>query len=261
MQKLLILIFVLAISATSCIAPKRLKYIQQKEAALMDTSYRTLDRPDYQIQVNDILSIQVRSADPETNELFNIQDFGGNGGARMVNDAVLYLNGYSVNLYGTIDMPVLGEISVIGLTLTDVKKLIQERLSEYFTEVFVTVQLSGLRFSVVGEVKMPGKFVAYQNQLNIFEALAMSGDITFVGNRREVEIMRQYPDGVRIHRIDLTESQVVNSEFYFIQPNDVINVNPLPQKSFGIGTEGFTTLTNTLSILSSTILIINLLSN
>jgi len=260
MQKLLILFIVLAVSATSCIAPKRLKYIQQKEKALADTSFQKLDRPDYQVQVNDILSIQVRSADPATNELFNIQNMRQNGG-QMVNDAILYLNGYSVDLYGDIEMPVLGKVHVVGLTLSEIKDLVQKQLSDYFTEVFVSVQLSGLKFAVVGEVTRPGKFVAYQNQLNIFEALAMAGDITFVGNRKTVEIMRQYPDGIKIFRIDLTDSQVVNSPYYFIQPNDVINVNPLPQKSFGIGTEGFTTLSNTLSILSSTILIINLLSN
>jgi polysaccharide export outer membrane protein len=91
------------------------------------------------------------------------------------------------------------------------------------------------------------------------EAIANSGDITLTGDRRAVKILRQYPEGQRIHRVDLTKISAINSQFYYVQPNDLIIIDPLPQKSLGIGTTGFGTIATVFSIATAiTILFIRL---
>lgn len=239
----------------SCVPTKKLTYLQEGNA---DLEY-SLKRSQYLVQPNDILSITIRTYDLETSQLFNISQVGnGSAGALNAGDILFYLQGYSVDLAGNIRVPIIGEVYVNGLTIDGVQELIEKELNNYFDKeaINVTVQLAGIRFSIVGEVNRPGKYVIYQNQVNIFEALAQAGDITIVGNRQEVMVVRQSPDGVQTFTLDLTDSQVINDPRYFIQPNDVINIKPLPQKSFGIGTTGFQTFSQLLSVVASTITLI-----
>lgn len=262
MKKFILLFFALTFFA-SCVPKKRLTYLQENKEAKAE--YK-LQRSAYKVQPNDILSIAVRSFDAQTSQMFNIANTT-NGNVLNAGDILFYLQGYSIDLDGKITMPVVGELSVADKTIEEIQLLVENELTKYFTEeaLNVTVQLAGIRYSVVGEATRPGKYVIYQNQVNIFEALAQAGDITIVGDRKEVMIIRQKPAGdVETFYLDLTDANVINEPGYFIQPNDVINVQPLVQKSYGIGTTGFQTFSQILSVLASTITLIiaiNSLSN
>lgn len=253
MKRFLLLLFALSFFA-SCVPKKSLTYLQEKENS---GSQYQLQRSSYRVQPNDILSITIRTYDQETAQLFNIQNVNQQNGLQ-AGDIIFYLQGYSIDLVGQITLPILGDLSVKGLTVEEVQALVKKELLPYFTEqaINVTVQLAGIRYSVVGEVSRPGKYVIYQNQVNIFEALANAGDITIVGNRKQVMIVRQQPNQVETFYLDLTDSEVINNPHYFIQPNDVINVTPLAQKSYGIGTTGFQTFSQLLSVIASTITLI-----
>jgi len=78
-----------------------------------------------------------------------------------------------------------------------------------------------LRYTATGEVGSPGTNVLFQERVNIFEALANVGDVALTGNRNEVMIIRQYPQGQEIHYVDLTDRAVMQSPYYYIQPNDM----------------------------------------
>ncbi len=262
-RKLLPLGLLVLFFTTSCVSPRQLKYLQdQGEEAKVDSSgYHTLDRSQYKVQINDIITVNVRSYDSKATESYNAN--GTEGGNNFVGgDLIFYLRGYSINQEGNIELPILGMVHVAGLTTDEIKNKVETELNEnYFNDsaVYVTVQLAGIRISVVGEVNRPGKFTIFENQVSIFEALANAGDATFVANRREVQVIRQYPDGVKIHEIDLTDRNVINSPYYFLQPNDIVNIPPLKVKSFGTGTTGIGTFTTILSAVSSVLLIVNLL--
>jgi polysaccharide export outer membrane protein len=251
MKKIIALIG-LAFLIASCVPIKRLTYLQEGEAK---PNYQ-LQRYSYLLQPNDILSITIRSYDMETSQYFNISNTSNQG--LQAGDILFYLQGYSVDLEGNINLPILGQVDVAGKTIEEIQVLVETALKPYFTEeaVNVTVQLAGIRYAVVGEVNSPGKYVIYQNQVNIFEALANAGDISIVGDRKEVMIVRQMPEKVETFYLDLTDSRVINNPRYFIQPNDIINVQPLRQKSLGIGTTGFQTFSQLFSLLASTITLI-----
>ncbi|NVK75218.1 MAG: polysaccharide biosynthesis/export family protein [Oceanospirillaceae bacterium] len=247
-------IILLGLFTTSCIPQKDLTYLQVPEGEERDTSFYQIQRQKYFIQENDILNVTVRSLDEQATIMFNATT---NDRLQNVGDGYFYLLGYSVDSRGMIDLPVVGEVQVEGLTVEQAKAKINQELALYFQEgaIFTNVQLSGIRFSVIGEVKRPGKYTIYQNQANVFEALALAGDANVYGMRNKIQIIRQYPDGARIVEMDLTDASVLTHPDYLIQPNDIINVKPLPQRSWGIGETGFSTFVQTLSIISSILLI------
>ncbi len=251
LMKKIILLLLIAVTTVSCVSRKKLTYLQPVESTADSSSYQ-LSRSKYKIQPNDILSVQVRSFDAETTKMFN-SSTSGNLNAN-AGDLIFYLNGFTVDFNGNIEMPILGRINVVGKDIEEIQVLVESELKNYFKDdaVFVTVQLAGVRYSIVGDVARPGKYVIYQNQVNIFEAIALAGDITTVGDRREVQILRQSPEGVKIVEVDLTSQAVLSNPYLFIQPNDIINIKPLPAKSFGIGTTGFQTFASILGVLAST---------
>lgn len=259
---LLALITIIGIG-TSCVSKSKLTYLQT-EASLDSLTFQ-LKRSEYKLQVNDIVNIDIRSLNQEANALFN-NSATGQVNNLQAGDIIFYLQGYSIDNQGKINIPVIGELTVVGLTVGDLKDTIDNKLTDYFQEnsAFSRVQLAGIRYSVIGDVERPGKYVIYQNQANVFDALALSGDISIVGDRRNVQIIRQFPDGVKIFEVDLTKAEVIKDARFFIQPNDIINVKPLNVKSWGIGTTGWQTITLGLSALASALTIIftlNELSN
>jgi polysaccharide export outer membrane protein len=257
MRRILMILLVVTL-AIACVPTKKLTYLQESKSAVEDTnSIYPLARTDYQLQTNDIISINVRSFDEKTSMLFNLQSTGnGNaGGAAGMGDMLFYLQGYPVDADGNIEMPIMGQVNVIGKTIEEIQLIVEEKLNAYFVEdaVFVTVRLAGIRYSVVGEVRSPGRYVIFANQVNIFEALSQCGDITMVGNRTKVMIVRQTPTGTKTFYVDLTEADALSNPLYFVQPNDIINVQPLRQKSWGTGTTGIQTFSTVLSVVASSI--------
>lgn len=262
MRKAIVFSLLISVFLSSCVTRKQLTYLQQDESNTKD--FFELNRVKYKIQPNDILTIGVKSSEETTDEAFNSADL------RNVNpnagDLLFYLSGYTVDMNGDIELPIIGKLNVNNKNVDEIKKQIEETLGKYYNNgsFNVSVQLAGIRFTVVGDVTRPGRFVIYQNQVNIFEALASAGDITFVGDRTQVMILRQENQGIKTISLDLTNSEVIDDPYFFIQPNDVINVKPLPQKSLGIGTTGFQSFTSIFGVLASTITLIiaiNSLSN
>jgi polysaccharide export outer membrane protein len=166
----------------------------------------------------------------------------------------LYFSGYTVDRHGNIRIPYLGEINVLGYTEKEVREKIESELPKYLVNVeegiFVTVKLGGIQFIVTGEVGGPGTINLAQNQVSIIDAIANAGEITEFGNRKNVMIIRKTLDGVKKYTLDLTNMEVFNSEHFYIQPNDIIYVTPLKQKSWGIGTTGFQTFSTLVTVLS-----------
>ena len=104
-----------------------------------------------------------------------------------LNEANLYFNSYSIDRHGNIRLPYIGDLNVLGYTEKEVREKIEVGLAKFFVDmnnIFVTVKLGGIRFTVLGEVTSPGTLILFQNQVNIIEAIANAGDITITGNRK-----------------------------------------------------------------------------
>jgi polysaccharide export outer membrane protein len=165
-------------------------------------------------------------------------------------------------VHGNIRVPSLGNINVLGYTTEDIEKKIEKKLlDEQFKEtanIFVTVKLAGLRYTANGEIGTPGSVVLFKERVNIFEAIANAGEIPLTGDKKDVLIIRQYPQGQKIHSLDLTDINVMKSPYYYIQPNDMIYVKPLKQKSLGTGetaVSSLATIATVISLITSSVLI------
>lgn len=252
-QFLLVTCLTICVLCTSCITNKDVVYLQDKGTVIDDSLILKEMAKPYRVQVNDILSINVKALDEELVSIFNPASSTANLNTNQ-GQSSLYFNGFTVDLHGNIKFPILGDINVLGYTIQDIESKVKaELLSQYFketAEIFVTVKLAGLRYTVTGEVAGTGVYILYQDRANIIEALANAGDIAQTGDRRDVLVIRQYPDGQKIHHIDLTDIVAMQSPYYYIQPNDIILVKPLKRKAIGAGQTGFQNLTTIASILS-----------
>src|SRR5690606_831472 len=260
MNRYLVLAFLLCCGwFTSCIPHKDIVYYQNKEMALDSTFAVTEAQKPYRIQINDVLNIRIKVLDQNSVEIFNPT---GEGSLEAGNLQQSYFDGFTVDLHGEIRIPTLGKLNVLGYTVEEmenrIKDLLLEKQFKETANIFVTVKLTGLTFTASGEIGSPGTKTIYKDRVNIYEAIANSGEIPVTGDVSDVMIIRQYPQGQQIHHLDLTDVQVMQSPYYYLQPNDIIYVKPRKQKTWGTGTTGkesLTTIVSIISIITTTILL------
>ncbi len=256
--------FCLAIGvfSTSCVPTQDLIYLQKKNEGDTAAAVNPVASKPYRVQVNDVLSIKIKALDAALVEMFNTQP--ATGGVQGQSAQQLYFDGYTVNDHGNIRIPVLGEVNVLGFTVEEIRTKIEKQLlDEYFNKaanIFVNVKLAGVRFTVNGEINSPGTQTLFQDKVTVLEAVANAGDITTVGNRKEVVIVRQYPQGTEMHSLDLTDAEVMKSPYFYVQPNDYIYIKPLKQKTWGTGTTGLQSLglvMTMISLVTTVLLLVN----
>jgi len=247
-----LLVLLLLLVGTSCISRKQITYLQENEQTQDSLPSILKKQEPYRLQINDLLSIRIKAFDEEGVSVFNPV---GDSNPNATGEERLYYDGFRVDEHGDIRMPSLGEVPVLGLTVDEVRLELRKRLlSEFFkpeANLFVTVKLSGIRYTLAGEIGSPGSQIIYRDEVSIMEAIANSGGIPVTGDLTDVIIIREYPIGQKVHHIDLTNIDALNSPYYFLKPNDLILVNPLPQKTIGTGITGLQSFTTILSIVTA----------
>lgn len=252
MNKIILFLLVsVGLLFTACVPTKDLIYLQNKNNSGANPVINPIVSKPYRLQTNDVISITIKANDPKIVEIFSASN---QVNMTQRTEMGLYFDGYTVDDHGNIRMPVLGELNVVGFTLDEVRvKMEKKLLDDYFNKeanIFVTVKLAGLRYTINGEIASPGTKVLFQDRLNIMEAIANSGDITITGDRKNVTIIRKTPTGTEMHDIDLTDVKAMQSPYYYIQSNDYIYIKPLKQKTWGTGKTGIESLTTFVTILS-----------
>lgn len=252
--------------AFGCISNEKIIYLQNLEnnEIIEDGELITYEIPEYKLQYNDIIDVNIQTIEDMVQFGFNNKPIQtnsqmGNVSAQSGGD-IYYMTGFSVDQKGNIRLPIVGDVQVKDKTLEEARVTIEQNMRKYVTsELYVKVKLGGVRYSALGEFRRPGKFTVLQDRMTIFEAIANAGDLTTIAKRDEVLLIRQYPEGTRLHRIDLLDRQIVASPFYFIQPNDQIYVEPMKVRETGTGENTAQTLALVFAGISSVALILNLI--
>lgn len=224
---------------------------------------------EYLLQSFDIVEINIKTTSPELNELLSVVNIDNNAGAAMMGGGggqggdVFFMNGYTLDENGKVELPLIGEVELVGKTTAEAKSIIEDKVRKYVNEdeFFVRVRLGGIRFSALGEFNSSGKMTILQNRVTIFEAIAAAGDLTILAKRNNLVLLRQYPDGSQIHRINLNDKNLLSSEFYFIRPNDVLYAEPLKVREVGTATNFIQTLTLVTSMITAFALITTIVRN
>ena len=179
----------------------------------------------YKVQSFDILYIRVTSIDEEASKIFNNESSSNNNATQNLSLGTSLI-GYTIDINGFVDMPVLGKVYVTGLTLSEIENFLKEKVGKYLADARVMVKLLSFKVTLLGEIGNGQKTISAE-RANILEVFAMGGDISKYGNRHKILLLRTTPEGVITYRIDVTKDDLIASPYFYIQPNDLIYVEPM----------------------------------
>ncbi len=235
---------------TSCVTNRKTTYLQGGDAAADSTV--TVTDPAYRVQPTDNLFVRVITPEPKWASMFNLMSENVTSIASSEQSANLI--SYPVLASGNIRMPFIGEIPVAGKTLPEISATIEAALADFITDFDVTVSLVNNYVSLLGDVSNPGRYPIYKEQMNIFQALAMAGDMGDYSDRHRVQVIRRTPGGTVVREFDLTRRSIIDSEFFYVMPNDVIYARPMKGKFFKMNAFPFSVV---LSTITTFLLILN----
>jgi polysaccharide export outer membrane protein len=245
---------------SSCVSNKKYIYLQDKGNVKTDSNGVMPIVPyAYKLQKGDILYVALTTEDEKLNKIF-VPSGGGNMQIQQgqgVSGSMLYYIGFTVDVNGDIEFPFLGKIKVVGLEIEKAKQAIDVELKKYFKVFFLQVKVADFKFSVLGYVNRPGQFFFQQNKVNIFEAISQAGELQGMSKKMEIQLYRQYTDGIRMHKIDLTDRSIINSPYFYIQPNDLLYVVPLKARTLGDMSSLQTSFGVVAPLLSALLLVLN----
>lgn len=231
-------------------------YFQGKD---FSESYATQIRNEpsqYRLQPNDVLSVKVKSStEVGISDIFNITP---STNFINVDAGNVFLQGYSIDSDGAIILPILGKMTLRNLTVEEAQNLIQAEANKYLNNATVIVKLVSFKVTVLGEVNRPGMYYAFNNQLTLPEGLGLANDLTSLGNRKKVKLIRQTPTGSEVVLLNLNDPAVLKSKYYYLQPNDVIYVEPFRANT---GRSNAQLLTLLFSGITAAILVLNYIND
>ena len=249
-------IILLPLLMASCVTSKRVNLMQTPGKNGIPQYADTVSYEDYELRIGDRLYIYVYSVDERVDKMFNsssgtigMQMMQGGGGVGGSYDLYTYL----VQEDGCIDFPMVGRVPVRGMTTREVKRVLEDELSSFiksygdYQMMSVEVKIVRRSFSVISD-RGRGTFNIQKEKVTIFEALAMAGDIGDFGDRSKVRIVREKEGLTQVKEFDVRSEDIINSEFYYIEPNDVIYIQRIKGQSFGINS-----VTTTISVVATTL--------
>jgi polysaccharide export outer membrane protein len=227
-----------------------------QEVAPTQQVEKIAEKTQIRVQADDILNITIYGINPETVKPFNTMSLEGGNAQILQNPQTMDLVfGYLVDKEGFVDLPIIGRMEVMNLTITQVKAKIVDVLKKYLTEPVVNVRLLNFRVTVIGEVLKPGLVRLTNERLTLLEAIGQAGDLTLYANRTNILIIRE-KDGQRLlGRVNLQKKDFFNSPFFYLQQNDVVYVEPIREKV----TTGSDWATRSLPFISTGISVISLI--
>ncbi len=249
-----ILIFLFATLILSCSHKNQLVYIDNINPSGLNRVNFSINN---KIEIGDVLKIDVNTVIAEVsapyNNLVNINSFQ--------NKDVIILEGYKVARDSMIDYPVLGKINAVGFTTNELAYQIRSMLisSGQLTNPNVKVNKVNSKYTVLGEVRVPGTYFNYEDQLNIFQALGFAGDLLITAKRKNIKLIREENGLRKTYVFSLNKTKIFDKPYYYIKSNDIIIVEPNYSKIKSAGFIGSPASIASISslVLSITLLLIN----
>jgi polysaccharide export outer membrane protein len=185
------------------------------------------------VRVDDILNIVIQTLDPQANTILNQGNLPATSGAvsgSSLTSSQAVVSGYLVGKDGSVHMPYIGSVYVLGLTTDQIRDTVSQKISFYFKDPVVNVRFANFKVSVLGEVKNPSTFLIPNEKPTVIDALGLAGDITIYGRRDNVMLIRDNEGQKEITRLDLDSSKSISSPYFFLRPNDVLYVEASASK-------------------------------
>lgn len=233
----------------SCVPQKKMLYLKDAQMATENVSVEYVNERtvDYKLRPGDNLYIRFINMIDERSAASLMGD-NSTRSSYMSSDASIYLQSYTLDEDGCIELPLTGKIEVKNLTVDQAKDKMQKELDKYINQTTIIVKLSNFNLTVLGEVSRPGMYKVYQSEINLFEAISMAGNMTNFAKNDEVKIIRQTDRGSEIIIVDMGQADILSSPYYYLKPNDIIYVEPLKIKQWGFTAFPYSTVISVITM-------------
>jgi polysaccharide export outer membrane protein len=207
---------------SSCASKRDIVYFQNSDQ-VSQSAYRQND-DNYKIKImpNDNLFIKVSAINPDAVQIFNVMQ-SQNGSMSTGN---LDIMGYLVDPNGNINLPLVGEVHIAGLTKAEAIQLLQKAISKFVADPVVNIRILNYKISILGEVSRPGIYTVTDERISIPQAIALAGDLTIYGERHNVQLIRLENGEKKFYYFDLTSPDLFSSPNYYLLQNDILYVTP-----------------------------------
>ncbi len=251
-----LLLLILPALLTSCFTPKKVLYLQDLGAEMV----QEMKEADYEAEIrkDDLLQILILAQTPEAAKPFNqsalIQEM-----SNTTNNPEQ--SAYLVDVNGCVDLPVLGRMTVEGMTTLELKNKIKQELIQknLIKEPVVQVRILNFKVMMLGEVKSPGAIEVKGERITLLDAISQAGDLTMQGRRDRVAVIREEAGKRTVHYLDLKSKAIFDSPYFYLQQNDVVYVEPNDVKSVQYRSGQLGNVTPWISVLSSMLSLVTLI--
>ncbi|MBI9065894.1 MAG: polysaccharide biosynthesis/export family protein [Salinivirgaceae bacterium] len=244
----IIVVILISLSFSNCARYKKIVLLNDVYKSIDSTSVNHMNAKFSEtiLKTNDKVFLSLHGLDYEQTESFNKQSR-----TTSYNDISVFLQSYIIDSEGLINIPILGKVLIVGLTVNGAEKLIQDKVDEYLIGVTVELRLMSFEVSIMGDVKQPNKYLVLKQKINVFEAISLSGGFTAHADLSKVMVIRDVGDYSETAVLDLTNSEIFDNAYYWLRPNDIVYVKPMRSKALSINSQ---TISITLSGLTTLLL-------
>jgi polysaccharide export outer membrane protein len=214
----LFFVFTSLLLFTNCASRKQFVYFQDNIDKKINAEYPL------KLKEGDILNIKVFGCDEESIKIFNIPTTNNQNVIRNYFSGGSPSNGYLINKIGEIDFPLIGKIKLTGLSIEEATDLIKLKLSTYLKDPKVSIQIQNFKITILGDVKNPGTIEVPNEKITLIEAIGIVGDLNITAKRKNILLLRDENGIKKQYRIDITNSNFINSPIYYLAQNDIIYV-------------------------------------
>jgi polysaccharide export outer membrane protein len=246
-----------AMLITSCVNTKKVTYFQNLSSAKRSEMESVAKFTEPIIQSDDILAISINTIDAQSSEIVNQAGTMVNSSTNSSTGSSRQpLNGYLVDKNGEVELSLIGNVKVAGLTTFQARELIRKEASKNLKSPNVTVRFANFKISVLGEVNRPSAYTVPNEKVSVLDALSLAGDLTIYGKRENILVIRDNNGTKEFGRLDLNSTDTFTNPFYYLKQNDVVYVEPNSARASTVNGATRTTIALALSALSTIVLVI-----
>jgi polysaccharide export outer membrane protein len=227
---------------SGCTSQKKLVYFQGEIPALDTSSI-------YKVRIypGDILSINVFTINMEAYPYLSTPN------ERLGTDnRSAYEKGFLVNETGGIKLPLIGSVNLKGLTIAEATSFIENKFKVFIDDPIITIKKLNFKVTVLGEVNKPGTYPILNERATLPEVLGLAGDLSQFADRKKLRIIREENGQREDFFVDLTDAKSLSPQSYYLHPDDIVYVQPLPRRAFQNISPSVTLFT---SILTTTVIV------
>ncbi len=235
--KLFLYFLFFCVTCSSCTSYKNIPYFVDFPDTAQRTSVETQAFKSPVIKPDDLLNITIVTVDPEITALLNspnivTQTIGSTANSSPAGITPQSVSGYLVDKNGEVELPFVGKLKLDGYTTVDAREAIRTAMERYVKNPIVNVKFSNFKVTVFGEVARPATYIMPTEKVTLFDALAQAGDLTIFGRRDNILVIRDTLDNKKnmVH-LNLNSKNIMSSPYFFLQPNDVVYVEPAESKA------------------------------